>query len=239
MVRRTLPMSTFDLPTAVIEPTARHRGTVIWLHGLGASHHDFLPVVPALDLPFLRFVFPSAPLRRVTLYGGLQRPAWYDILGLGPTGPRENEAQLEQMTSAIETLVEREQAAGISPDRIVLAGFSQGGAMALHAGLRSERALGAILVLSGYLPMAQSFLTQAPPARPNLPILFCHGRRDGVVPAAGGRLSYELVKTAGFDANWAEFDVAHSMNLEEVRFIADWLRPRFDGSERPAGGIWA
>lgn len=223
-------MSPFDLSTTVIDPTARHRGTVIWLHGLGSSHHAFLPVVPALDLPFLRFVFPSAPLRRVTLYGGQQRPAWYDILGLGPTGPRENEAQLEQMATAIESLVDREHARGITHERIVLAGFSQGGAMALHAGLRSERALGAILVLSGYLPLAQSFVAQAPPPRPNVPILFCHGRRDGVVPPAGGRLSYELVKTAGFDANWAEFDVAHSMNLEEVRFISDWLRPRFDGA---------
>ena len=174
-------------------------------------------------------MLPSAPLRRVTLYGGLQRAAWYDILGLGPTGPREDEAQLAQMALAVESLVEREHARGVTHERIVLAGFSQGGAMALHAGLRSERALGAILVLSGYLPLAQSFVAQAPPARPNVPILFCHGRHDGVVPPAGGRLSYELVKSAGFDANWAEFDVAHSMNLEEVRFISEWLRPRFGG----------
>ena len=220
-------MSTSELSTTVIEPTAEHRGTVIWLHGLGASHHAFLPVVPALDLPFLRFVFPSAPLRRVTLYGGQPRPAWYDILGLGPTGPRENEAQLEQMRTALDSLVEREHARGIIAERIVLAGFSQGGAMALHAGLRSERALGAILVLSGYLPLARAFAVQAPRDRRDVPILFCHGRRDGVVPPAGGRMSYELVKAAGFDADWAEFDVAHTMSLEEVRFIADWLRPRF------------
>ena len=227
-------MSSFDLSTTVIEPTTRHRGTVIWLHGLGASHHDFLPVVPALGLPFLRFVFPAAPLRPVTIYGGQRRAAWYDILGLGPMGLRENEAQLEQMGSALASLVEREHGLGIEHERIVLAGFSQGGAMALHAGLHSVRPLGAILVLSGYLPLAQSFARQsvpsAPAARHDVPILFCHGRHDGVVPRAGGRMSYELVKAAGFDANWAEFDVAHSMNLEEVRFIADWLRPRFAGA---------
>lgn len=220
-------MSTSELSTTVIEPTAEHRGTVIWLHGLGASHHAFLPVVPALALPFLRFVFPAAPLRRVTLYGGQARPAWYDILGLGPAGPRENEAQLEQMRTALESLIAREHTADVTAERIVLAGFSQGGAMALHAGLRSERALGAILVLSGYLPLAHSFAVAAPPARRDVPILFCHGRHDGVVPPAGGRMSYELVRAAGFDANWAEFDVAHTMSLEEVRFIADWLRPRF------------
>lgn len=220
-------MSTIDLSTTVIEPTARQRGTVIWLHGLGASHHDFLPVVPALEMPFLRFVFPSAPLRSVTLYGGQRRPAWYDILRLGPMGPREDEAHLAQMSSALASLVQHEHARGIDHERIVLAGFSQGGAMALHAGLGSERALAAILVLSGYLPLARSFAVQAPLARRDVPILFCHGRHDRVVPPAGGRLSYDLVKAAGFDADWAEFDVAHTMSMEEVRFIAEWLRPRF------------
>jgi phospholipase/carboxylesterase len=221
-------MSTIDLTTAIIEPSAGHRGTVIWLHGLGASHHDFLPVVPALELPFLRFVFPSAPLRPVTLYGGQRCPAWYDILGIGPLGLRENEAQLREMTRAVQCLIDREHARGVPHDRIVLAGFSQGGAMALHAGLRSARTLGAILVLSGYLPLASAFGAEAP-ARRDVPILFCHGRRDGVVPHAGGRMSYELIKAAGFDASWAEFDVAHSMNMDEVRFISGWLGPRFAG----------
>lgn len=219
-------MSPHDLSPSVVEPTASHRGTVIWLHGLGASHHDFLPVVPALELPSLRFVFPAAPLRPVTLYGGQRRPAWYDILGFGPTGVHENEAHLREMTLAVEALVECEHARGVPHERIVLAGFSQGGAMALHAALRSPRPLGAVLVLSGYLPLAHALAREAEPARRDVPILFCHGRRDGVVPCAGGRMSHDLVRAAGFDATFAEFDVAHSMNLEEVRYISEWLAAR-------------
>jgi len=215
------------LPTFEIEPTEPQRGTVIWLHGLGASHHDFLPVVPELGVPFLRFVFPAAPVRRLTISRGMRMPAWYDILSFEGGAPREDEAQLRESMRELEQLMARERERGVGHDRIVLAGFSQGGAMVLHLGLRCERRLGGVLVMSGYLPAAHALRSEARPERRDTPILFCHGRRDPVVPRAGGRMSHTLVREAGFTAEWAEFDVAHTLDLDEVRFIGAWLAQRF------------
>jgi phospholipase/carboxylesterase len=217
-----MALSTFE-----IQPSEPQRGTVIWLHGLGASHRDFLPVVPELAAPYLRFVFPDAPLRAVTINRGLRMPAWYDILSLAAGAPHEDEAHLRQSSLELEALIEREHQRGVDYANIVLAGFSQGGAMVLHVGLRSERRLGGILVLSAYLPVAHRLREEARPERRDTPILFCHGRQDGVVPYAGGRMSYSLVKEAGYAAEWAEFDVAHTMCIEEVRCIAAWLGARF------------
>jgi phospholipase/carboxylesterase len=215
------------LATFEIEPSAPQRGSVIWLHGLGASAHDFEPVVPELGAPFLRFVFPSAPVRPVTINYGRRMPAWYDILSLGYGPPRESEADLRASSAELNALIEREHERGIAYENIVLAGFSQGGAMVLHVGLRYERRLAGILVLSAYLPMGQTLQSEARPERRDTPLLFCHGRYDGVVPYAGGRMSYELVKDAGYAAEWAEFDVAHTMDVVEVEFIAGWLAARF------------
>jgi phospholipase/carboxylesterase len=214
------------LPTFEIEPMVHQRGSVIWLHGLGASYHDFKPVVAALGAPDLRFVFPTAPLRPVTLRAGMRIPAWYDLT-LGTVAPRENEAHLQESAGELETLIEREHARGVEYEHVLLAGFSQGGAMVLHTGLRSRRRLAGILVISGYLPMAHALASDAQPARSDTPILFCHGRHDGVVPFAGGYASYERVRQAGYDAEWAPFDVAHTMCVEEVEFIARWLAERF------------
>ncbi len=200
---------------------------MIWLHGLGASQHDFEPVVAELGAPYLRFVFPSAPVRPVTISFGMRMPAWYDILSLAAGTPREDESHLEETAADVIELIERERQRGVAYENIVLAGFSQGGAMALHVGLRSERRLGGILVLSGYLPAADALQTQARPARRDTPILFCHGRYDRVVPHAGGYKSYTLVKAAGYAADWAEFDVEHTMSMDEVLFIAKWLAARF------------
>ena len=213
-----------------IEPSERQRGSVIWLHGLGASAHDFEPVVPELAAPFLRFVFPSAPVRPVTINYGRPMPAWYDILSLGMGPPRESESDLRASAAEVAALIEREHARGVAYENIVLAGFSQGGAMVLHVGLRSEQRLAGVLVLSAYLPMGHTLQSEARPERRDTPLLFCHGRQDGVVPYAGGRMSYELVKHAGYAAEWAEFDVGHTMNLEEVQLIAAWLAARFPES---------
>lgn len=200
---------------------------MIWLHGLGASHHDFLPVVPELALPYLRFVFPSAPVRPLTIRYGIRLPAWYDILSLSGGAPREDELHLRESALELEQLIAREHERGIAHEHIVLAGFSQGGAMVLHTGLRSEHRLGGILVMSGYLPAAQAFQAEARPARRDTPILFCHGRHDGVVPYSGGRLSHTLVKQAGYSAEWAEFEVGHTMCIEEVRHVSGWLAAIF------------
>jgi phospholipase/carboxylesterase len=216
-----MPLSSFE-----IQPTAPQRGSVIWLHGLGASHHDFEPVVAELRAPFLRFVFPGAPVRPVTLRAGMRMPAWYD-LALGSAAPRENEAHLKETAAELDTLIDRERERGVPSEQVVLAGFSQGGAMVLHAGLRSRRRLGGILVVSGYLPVAHTLTSDAQLGPRDVPILFCHGRHDTVVPRAGGYASYAAVQAAGYSAEWAEFDVAHTMCIEEVEFIARWLAARF------------
>jgi phospholipase/carboxylesterase len=217
-----MPLQTFE-----IEPSEPQGGSVIWLHGLGGSHHDFEPVVAELRAPFLRFVFPSAPLRHVTINYGMRMPAWYDMLSLAGSAPQQNLDHLRESATEIGALIEREHARGVPQENIVLAGFSQGGAMVLHVGLRSRQRLAGILVLSGYVPSADTLALEAQSARRDTPILFCHGRHDRVVPYLGGRQSHALVQLAGFHAQWAEFDVAHTMNLDEVHFIRDWLRARF------------
>lgn len=218
------------LRTFEIEPTQTQRGSVIWLHGLGAAHHDFEPVIPELATPFLRFVFPSAPVRPFTISYGMRMPAWYDILALGPGAPHESQAHLHESLAELHLLMDREHERGVAYENIVLAGFSQGGAMVLHTGLRLERRLAGILVLSGYLPSAHTLPLDARRARRDTPILFCHGRHDPIVPLAGGYQSYSVVKDAGYPAEWAEFEVAHTMCADEVHFISRWLHARFPKS---------
>jgi phospholipase/carboxylesterase len=224
------------LTTFEIQPTEPQRGSVIWLHGLGSSYHAFEPVVPELSAPHLRFLFPSAPVRPLTISYGVRMPAWYDILSFAMGAPREDARHLVEITGELTALMDREHQRGVAYENIVLAGFSQGGAMALHAGLRSSRRLAGLLVMSAYLPASQRLQAEAEPARKDTPILFCHGRRDGVVPHSGGRLSYTLVKQAGFTAEWAEFDVEHTMNAEEIHFIGRWLAARFPGGLAEATG---
>ncbi len=215
------------LPTFEIEPTAPQRGTVIWMHGLGASNHDFDPIVPELEAPFLRFVFPAAPVRPVTINGGMRMPAWYDLLTLDDPPLRENEADVRQSEAAILALVERERERGVPPSQVVLAGFSQGGAMALHCGLRAPEPLAGVLVLSAYLLLPQRFDEERVAAGSQVPVLFAHGRYDPIVPVWLGKAAYERLASAGCAARWNEFDMEHSLCLQEVRLIAGWLRERF------------
>ena len=215
------------LTTFEIQPTEPQRGSLIWLHGLGSEPRALEPAAARLESPFLRFVFPAAPLRPVTINGRVHMPAWYDIISLAAATPQEDAAHLREMSAAIGMLVERERERGIAPEHIVLAGFSQGGAMALHAGLRFEHRLAGILVVSGYLPSSHTVPAEAKPERRDTPILFCHGRQDRVVPRAGGYRSYKFVKDAGFSADWAEFEVEHTLNLDEMRFIAAWIAALF------------
>jgi phospholipase/carboxylesterase len=215
------------LSVVEIEPSEPQRGSVIWLHGIGSSARDFEPVVPALSTPYLRFVFPAAPVRAVTINAGRRMSAWYDILSLGAPAPVESQPDLRESTHELGILIERERERGIASENIVLAGFSQGGAMVLHAGLRNAARLGGILVVSGYLPSAHTLVSEGQPAQRGTPILFCHGRQDTVVPCAGGHLSYSFLQQAGYAVEWAEFDLAHTMSIEEVRFIAGWLALRF------------
>lgn len=216
------------LDTFEIEPSETQRGSVIWMHGLGASNHDFDPIVPELGASSLRFVFPAAPVRPVTINNGMRMPAWYDILTFDDPPLRENEADVRDAARELGQLIEREHERGVPYSSIVLAGFSQGGAMALHAGLRAEAALGGVMVLSGYLLLPDRFEAERTAASRQTPFLFCHGRFDPVVPHFLGRASFERVKAGGHVAEWHEYDMEHSMCLEEVLQIRDWLKARFE-----------
>jgi phospholipase/carboxylesterase len=215
------------LNTFEIEPTEVQRGTVIWMHGLGASNHDFDPIVPELAAPFLRFVFPAAPVRAVTINGGMRMPAWYDILSFDDPPLREQEADVRQAEGEIFGLIERERERGVAPHQVVLAGFSQGGAMALHAGLRTPEPLAGVLVLSAYLLMPQRFDEERTPASVRAPVLFAHGRYDPIVPYELGKAAFLRLEKAGYSASWSTFDMEHSLCLDEVQLIAGWLGERF------------
>jgi phospholipase/carboxylesterase len=223
------------LATFEIEPSEPQRGTVIWMHGLGASNHDFDPIVPELSAPYLRFVFPAAPVRPVTINGGMPMPAWYDLLSFDDPPLREREADVRQVDKEIWALVERERERGIPPSQVVLAGFSQGGAMALHVGLRAAEPLAGVLVLSAYLLLPQHLDEERTPASREAPLLFAHGRHDPIVPLWLGKAAHQRLEAAGYAARWAEFDMEHSLCLDEVRLIKSWLRERFPAPASGAG----
>ncbi len=196
---------------------------VIWLHGLGADGHDFEPIVDELELPrAIRFVFPHAPVRPVTINGGQRMRAWYDISSLGPGGP-EDEAGIRASAAEIGALIDREQSRGLESARIVLAGFSQGGAVALHTALREPRRLAGVLALSTYLPLADTLHTERAIANRHTPILLAHGRLDPVIPFRLAEASRDRLLAEGYAVEWRSYEMPHSVCLEEIQDIADWL----------------
>ena len=207
-------------PASGIEPVA----SVIWLHGLGADGHDFVPIVPELHLPeeiVPRFVFPHAPVRAVSINNGMQMRAWYDILGFSP-GTAEDAPGIRASALLAEEFIAKEREAGIEPNRIVLAGFSQGGAIALYAGLRQSDALAGILALSTYLPLRAS-LAEASGTQRDTPILMCHGRFDPVVPLALAEMSRDLLRQHGCRIDWKEYPMQHQVCAQEIADISAWL----------------
>jgi phospholipase/carboxylesterase len=214
------------LPTFEIEPGLPQRGTVIWMHGLGATNHDFDSIVPELDAARLRFVFPAAPQRPVTINGGARMPAWYDILSFENPPLREDESHVQQAALEVQALIDREQERGIEPSKVVIAGFSQGGAMALHVGLRAPDKLAGILVLSGYLLVPQRFEQERSASNAKTPVLTCHGQFDPVVPLSLGKSAHDTLKAAGYPAEFVQYPMQHSLCLEEVYKIRGWLRAR-------------
>jgi phospholipase/carboxylesterase len=202
--------------------TGAAEATVIWLHGLGADGHDFEPIVPELGLPptlRLRFVFPHAPVQAVTINGGLAMRAWYDITNDG----RQDAAGIRASQQRVEALIEREKRRGVAPARIVLAGFSQGGAIALHTGLRHPERLAGILVLSTYLPLADTLAAEAHPANREVPIFMAHGTEDPLIPLARGRASRDALHALGYQIEWHEYPMPHSLCAEEIAHIGAWL----------------
>lgn len=215
----------------IIEPAAGGAdATVIWLHGLGADGYDFVPMIPQLDLPAtarLRFVFPHAEVRPVTINAGYAMRAWYDIRELSPAG-RDDEAGLAASRDRIERYVERERAGGIAARRIVLGGFSQGGAVALHVGLRHAARLAGIVCLSGYLPLRERLAADLAPVQRETPILMCHGREDVVVLPTFGEQSRDALLGAGLSVDWRQYSMGHQLCEPEVHDIAAWLNFHLD-----------
>ena len=216
------------LETIELETTPNPTAAVIWMHGLGADGNDFVPIVNEIDLsgaPGIRFIFPHAPTRPVTINNGHVMRAWYDIAfgdlegktrKADEKGVRESQAQIGQ-------LIARENSRGIAASKIVLAGFSQGGAIALHTGLRYPETLAGVMALSTYLPLAESFVQEATPANAKTPVFMAHGTHDPVVPYAMGNSSREQLQQAGYALEWHEYPMQHSVCLEEVADIGRWL----------------
>ena len=201
------------------------RATVIWMHGLGADGHDFEPVVPEFALPpelGLRFVFPHAPMRPVTINGGQVMRAWYDILDLEHRR-QEDEEGVRQSEVAVQALIRREVGRGIPPERIVLAGFSQGGAMALHTGLRYPERLAGIISLSAYLPLRDTVENEVSAANADVPIFMAHGVQDPLIPLAAATASRDGLESLGYRVTWRDYSMPHSVCPDEIRDISGWL----------------
>ncbi|HKA61639.1 MAG TPA: alpha/beta hydrolase fold domain-containing protein [Methylomirabilota bacterium] len=213
------------LDSIQVETAPNPTVAVIWMHGLGADGHDFEPIVPELGLPTrpaIRFVFPHAPLRPVTINQGHVMRAWYDIRALAGVR-REDEAGVRQSAKQVEALMERERQRAIAPGRLVLAGFSQGGAMALHVGLRYRERLAGVLALSCYLPLAATLATEASPANRDVPIFWAHGVHDPMIPLAMAEHGREQVAALGYPIEWHQYPMPHSVCAEEIADIARWL----------------
>jgi len=215
--------------TVEIETGPNPTCSVIWLHGLGADGHDFEPIVPELRLPeslALRFVFPHAPPRPVTINGGATMRAWYDIFSLERDGPVD-EVGIRDSAAILNALIAREQERGIDAGRIVVAGFSQGGAIALHAALRYPERLAGLMALSTYLPLTSSFnaevVDNAAAVNQDLPIFMAHGSFDPMLPMQMGRSSADLLLAAEFTVEWHDYPMAHAVCAEEIEDIREWL----------------
>jgi len=213
------------LPSVELEPAQPAIASVIWLHGLGADGNDFKPIVPQLGLPTtlpVRFVFPHAPVRPVTLNFGAPMRAWYDIVSLTKEG-RQDATGIRASEAAVQALIKRENARGIPNHKIVIAGFSQGGAIALHTGVRYPETLAGIMGLSTYLPLGDLLAAEAHAANQSTPIFLAHGSYDDVVKPELGTLSRDTLQTAGYAVQWQTYPMAHQVTMDQIRAIGQWL----------------
>jgi phospholipase/carboxylesterase len=213
------------LPRIELESAPNPTAAVIWLHGLGADGNDFAAIVPELDLsgcPAIRFIFPHAPSMPVTINGGYVMPAWYDILGVNLVS-QQDAAGIQKSEQAIQALIANEVARGIPHERIVLAGFSQGCAMALHTGLRLPHRLAGIMALSGYLPLADRFATERNTANAQTPVFMAHGIADPVVAVQRGEESRDALATLGHPVQWHTYPMQHSVHPREIADISVFL----------------
>ena len=211
------------LESIVMETGPAPTLAVIWLHGLGADGHDFEPIVPELGLDLaVRFVFPHAPVRPVTINGGMAMRAWYDILGFDRRA-REDDAGIRASAAAVSELISAQVDRGMRTERVVLAGFSQGGAIALHTALREPRTLGGVLALSTYLPIPSTLAAERSAANMRLPIFMAHGTADNVLPFSLAETSKRALESQGYVVDWHAYPISHSVCLEEIGAIGAWL----------------
>ena len=207
-----------------IETGKNPTASIIWLHGLGADGNDFAPIVPELRLPktAIRFVFPHAPVRPVTINAGMRMRAWYDIAD--GANRREDERGVRASQVLIEALIAREKERGTKAGRLVLAGFSQGGAIALHAGLRDPERIAGIMALSAYVPVGEKLSAERSTANRDVPIFMGHGSDDPIIPLVRAEQSRNLLKSLGYPVEWHEYGMPHSVCPEELTDIGTWLR---------------
>ena len=218
-------MSAEILPSVELETAPSPTASVIWLHGLGADGNDFPPIVPELRLPAslaLRFVFPHAPVRAVTINNGMRMRAWYDIAAADLSN-RADLAGVRNSQALLEALIEREMTRGVAAGRIVLAGFSQGGAIALYTGVRHGERLAGIIALSTYLVSIDTLGSEASPANRGLPIFMAHGTADPIVRYQWAEASHRALEAAGYRLDWHSYRMEHSLCLEEVVALGAWL----------------
>ena len=211
-----------------IEATGTHSASVIWLHGLGADGNDFAPIVPELGLPAesgIRFIFPHAPMQAVTINGGMLMRSWYDIKDPDLSKGRER-ADFDASGEILKSFIQAELDAGIPANKIVIAGFSQGGAITLHTGLHYPQQLAGLLVLSSYLPFPEVLDEEAAKANSTTPILMAHGEQDPVIPIGFAKQSFETLKERNYPINWQSYAMQHGVCLEEIELIAKWLTQR-------------
>jgi len=216
------------LPSIQIETGADPRHAVIWLHGLGADGRDFEPIVPELvdrSWPALRFVFPHAPVRPITINGGMPMRAWYDISGL-EIAQRQDETGIRASIGLLDELIDREAERGIPGENVLLAGFSQGGAIVLAGGIRRRTAVRGIIALSTYLPMAEKTDAEASAANRATPIFMVHGMLDPTIPHALGEMSRDYLKQRGYDVAWHDYPMAHQVCAEEIADLRAWIGQR-------------
>jgi len=219
--------------TVEIDADGTADGSVIWLHGLGADGHDFEAIVPELALngqPDLRFIFPHAPVRPVTINGGMSMRAWYDIFSLDRDGPQD-ESGIRDSGRLLVELIEREHECGVPYNKIVLAGFSQGGAIALHAAIRFPHRLAGLMALSTYLPLQGKIEAEVVAAAGTqsreLPVFMAHGAFDPMLPVSLGENSRDVLTAAGFTVEWRDYPMEHSLCAEEIADIRQWLKSIF------------
>jgi phospholipase/carboxylesterase len=226
-----LPMEKVQMNFASIDcievnPSGKAIATIIWLHGLGADGHDFEPIVPELNLPDslpVRFVFPHAPERAVTINSGMIMRAWFDIFDLDLGADSVDQEQFLESVAMLEALIEIELRSGLTSDRIVLAGFSQGGAVALHTGLHFQKPLAGILAMSMHLPTLRERTAAPSPVNLEIPIMMAHGQMDPLIPLAGAIATRQELTRLGYAVRWHEYPMEHSVCAEEVADIRAWL----------------